>query len=201
MPNKYWLERTYWESFDSIENLKKMYIPGAIKDREDRFIYDVVKEYKPETVIETGSGRSSLAILIALRENGKGQLHSIDLPKLEGARSVDSNWSIIYRLWSDAKKEFPDWDIREKDISKELPLLLTEVPTVDLFFHDSTHTAEQILLEWNLLTSSGKFIRGGLFGSHDRRRKEYRNFLGQLRRDPKFESIGLCGSAEFWRHL
>lgn len=198
MPNKYWLEHARWDSFKTIEDVGKIFIPGCITDLEDKFIYDIVKKYKPHHVVETGSGRSSLAILVALRENGGGRLHSIDLPYLEGSRSIETNGNIIYDLWKDAQKEFPDWDVREKDICKELPLLLDELLVVDLFFHDSRHTAEQIFFEWNTLISSGKLVKGSLFGTHDRNRPAYRALMCKLKENSKFKSIGYCRFTEFW---
>ena len=48
-------------------------------------LYFLVRELKPEKIIETGvhRGVSSLFILQALEDNGKGELYSIDLPLAE----------------------------------------------------------------------------------------------------------------------
>src|SRR5947207_14206936 len=48
-------------------------------------LYAVVRAFKPGVVVETGvsSGMSSAHILRALAENGKGTLHSIDLPNVQ----------------------------------------------------------------------------------------------------------------------
>ena len=55
-----------------------------------RALYIIARILKPEIVIETGvfEGHSSLALLLALKENNKGHLHSIDVPS---PKLVESN--------------------------------------------------------------------------------------------------------------
>ena len=55
-----------------------------------RTLYIIARILKPEIVIETGvfEGHSSLALLLALKENNKGHLHSIDVPS---PKLVESN--------------------------------------------------------------------------------------------------------------
>ena len=47
-----------------------------------RVYYAIVRRAQPRAVVETGvcNGVSTLAVLLALRENGSGSLHSIDYP-------------------------------------------------------------------------------------------------------------------------
>ena len=166
-------------NYEFFEGILRLSIPSAVNPVEAEYIHNIVLKYKPKNIIETGSGKSSLAILFALRENdNEGRLHSIDLPNLKlGQRALDCNKNIINKLWRDVLRIFPQWDIREKDICKELPILLNEVSCVDMFFHDSLHTEEHIFFEWNLLMASNKLVKGGLFGMHDRCFKVYANFV------------------------
>ncbi len=182
----------------TIETIINLPIISAIFWDEAKFLYDVVKQYKPEFVIETGSGKSSLAILKALQENESGELHSIDLPNLEGQRSFKSNKDTTKKLWKDILNVYPQWDIREKNICTELPLLLQEIPAVDIFFHDSRHTESHIFLEWAMLMASGKLVKGSLFGMHDRQHHTYKNFIRQLKENPSLKSIGYCHFLEIW---
>ena len=56
--------------------------PGYAQFRAPFELYVLVRHLRPEHIIETGvsSGFSSAHFLLALRRNGRGQLHSIDLP-------------------------------------------------------------------------------------------------------------------------
>ena len=190
---------SHWDSLKTIDDVMNVRIPSAVTRLEAKFIYDTVRTYKPECVVETGSGKSSLAILSALKDNGKGLLHSIDLPNLEGCRAHKSNKNAVNELWRAILKVYPQWDIREKDICKELPLLLDELPAIDLFFHDSRHTHEHLTLEWNLLMQSKKLITGGLFGMHDTTYPPYKKFITKLRNNKNFISVGFHRAAEFWQ--
>jgi len=55
---------------------------------------------KPEIVIETGvfEGHSSLAILLALEENNKGCLYSIDLPSPSLPLGKEPGWIVPEHL-------------------------------------------------------------------------------------------------------
>ncbi len=62
---------------------------GTIGEQLGSFLYAIVRSLKPETVLETGvaSGLASAYILLALRQNKKGKLYSIDLPSEGWAES------------------------------------------------------------------------------------------------------------------
>ena len=202
-PNKY--EAVYgtshWEELSLPSSLLEVSIPGAVTGSEAQFVYKVVRQVKPLVVVETGSGKTSLAILMALRDNTQGKLYSIDLPELEGTRSHDSNKGALEEFWQALLLEYPEWDIREKDILKELPQLFDELSQVDIFFHDSRHTGEQIAWEWDLLMGRGKLPKGGLFGSHDRKHKNYVTFMKQLNARIDFRSVGVVRAIEFWERM
>lgn len=123
--------------------------------------YIVTRILKPEIVVETGvlHGFSSLSFLLALEENEKGYLYSIDLPSPN--------------LLSLGKK--PGWVVPEYltkrwylsfGKSSELLLdLLKEVKTVDIFLHDGEHSYENML--WEYKTVWRYLKEGGLLLSHD----------------------------------
>ena len=99
---------------------------------------------EPETVVETGVayGVSSAFILRAMEVNGSGTLHSVDLPPLR--RQYERFWGIAV----------PDglrgrWRLHRGTSARVLPQLLGEIPTLDLFVHDSLHTHKNMRREFD----------------------------------------------------
>ena len=125
-----------------------------------RALYIIARILKPEIVIETGvfEGHSSLALLLALKENNKGHLHSIDLPSPKLPPGKESGWIVPEHL----RKR---WDLRLGKSSDLLPDLLKEVREVDIFLHDSEHSYENMYWEYK---TAWRYIRkSGLLLSHD----------------------------------
>ena len=116
---------------------------------------------KPEIVIETGvfHGFRSLSWLLAMEENNKGHLYSIDLPSPKLLSSgKEPGWVVPEHL----RKR---WDLCFGTSSELLPGLLEEVKRVDIFLHDSEHSYENMYWEYN---TAWEYIRkSGLLLSHD----------------------------------
>jgi predicted O-methyltransferase YrrM len=99
-------------------------------------LYFLVRKIKPNIVVETGvaAGWSSLAILRALKKNGKGKLYSSDFPYFR----LESPTQYIGYL---AKNEINkiDWflDIRGDDLA--IPEILKRIGNnnIDLIHYDS----------------------------------------------------------------
>jgi methyltransferase family protein len=106
--------------------------------------YAAIRARKPSCVVETGmaNGVSSSYFLLALRKNGKGKLHSIDLadsavlPKDEGP-----GWLVPEWLRS-------PWTIYLEDSRELLPKVLAQVGQLPIFIHDSLHTYEHMIWEY-----------------------------------------------------
>ena len=142
------LNKTYFNLIEEIESVygKDKSISVLSLD-ESISLYFLIKNLKPEIVVETGvsDGMSSFIILSALNENGKGKLYSIDLadvgmPKLYGKEpgwivdeELRKRWTLIYGKTSD-----------------ELPELLEKLKYVDIFLHDSEHSYENMQFEFSL---------------------------------------------------
>jgi predicted O-methyltransferase YrrM len=111
-----------------------------------RLCYLACRLLEPETVVETGVayGVSSAYILTALRENGRGMLHSVDLPPLR--RRSGRFWGIAV----DQDLRFR-WRLHRGPSVSILPRLLREIPTVDLFVHDSLHTHRNMRREFDTI--------------------------------------------------
>lgn len=108
-------------------------------------LYVVVRALKPAVTVETGvaSGVSSAHILRALSANGTGTLYSIDLPRATGTqlpRGRSPGW-----LVPDALRR--RWKLSLGDSRTLLPHLLATLDRVDLFFHDSDHSYDNMYFE------------------------------------------------------
>jgi len=141
-------------------------------------LYSIVRKYKPEIVVETGvsRGASSAFILCAMRENGKGHLYSIDLPsdnapaiKEEGRNILGdgARYSVAQKPVGHLVPEYlkDRWTLILRDAKIELPALLKKTGEISIFFHDSLHTYEHMLFEYE--TAWPYISKGGLLLSHD----------------------------------
>lgn len=109
-------------------------------------LYVLCRLLKPETVVETGvaDGFSSAFILKALEKNGKGRLYSIDLPNEPGqevARGKTTGWLVP----EDLKAR---WRLILGSSREKLPALLSELKQIDIFYHDSDHSYENMMFEF-----------------------------------------------------
>ena len=137
--------------------------------------YALVRLMQPEVVVETGGtpGNSSAFILRAMERNGRGILHTIDLPPtgtLDATRGhggwiheglptgQGSGWAVPEYLRLRHRQHLGD----AKDL---LPQVLALVPQVDLFIHDSDHSYAHMMWEF---TTAWPYVRpGGVVMSDD----------------------------------
>lgn len=155
------------------------YSYGHSGDFDVLMLYALTRYMKPEVVVETGvaSGRSSTAVLSAMKENNTGTLYSIDLPQFyaespslfvthEGNHELSGfvpegkqpGWIVPDELrtrWS------PIWG----DAKKELPLLVEKLSAIDIFYHDSDHSEDHMQFEFR--TVYPKIKEGGIILSDD----------------------------------
>lgn len=119
-------------------------------------LYVITRVLRPNHVVESGvsSGLSSAHILAALDRNGRGRLHSIDLPQYQKGRTRargELSWSIPLGKdsgWAVPKGLAARWDLRKGRSEDLLPAILNEVRTVDLFCHDSPWTPSHLAFEF-----------------------------------------------------
>lgn len=138
-------------------------IGGPLSDDLRLLLYLLVRFSRPEFVVETGvaNGFSSSFILKALDRNAEGTLHSIDLHYREGLMvplGKELGWvipnEIRYR-----------WSLHLGESAKVLPKLLSELGSIDIFFHDSRHTYKTMMSEYEIAWPYLK--NGGLLVSDD----------------------------------
>jgi predicted O-methyltransferase YrrM len=122
-----------------------------------RCCYLMCRLLEPDMVVETGVayGVSSAFVLRALEENGRGVLHSVDLPPLR--HEYEGFWGIAVDGALRSR-----WRLHRGASGRVLPRLLEEVETVDLFVHDSLHTYRNMRREfkvvWPRLRAGGVLV-------------------------------------------
>jgi hypothetical protein len=121
-----------------------------------RALWCVALHTRPEVVIETGvaHGVTSRIVLEALGRNERGQLWSIDLPFPFDHRLHGETGIVVTDECRDR------WSYLEGSSKVRLPRLVAEVGHVELFIHDSLHTAENTLFEMEQAASVMR--RGGV---------------------------------------
>ena len=179
-----------------IEDVMTWNVKASIKPNERLLLYKMIKEHRPEYVLETGSGASTVCILLALRENEFGTLTSIDKPDFDGCRKRGGS-NKIRKLWENLKMHYPDWTVHEEDIVEKLPLVVDEIPHIDFFLDDSFHTSEHVFFEFDLIIH--KLSKGGIFAMHDVGAAKLQSFVKALDDNPEFESLERVRALKFWR--
>ena len=114
-------------------------------------LYIICRTIKPEKIFETGVayGYSSCFILEALYENNKGKLFSID--------SIFRPWETKEKIGSMIPKKLRvNWEINFGESKSNLEKLLDREKSIDIFLHDSLHTYDNMMFEFE---TSWKYIR------------------------------------------
>lgn len=117
--------------------------------------YALVRLLRPDHVVETGvsSGVSSTHFLLGLQKNGRGRLHSIDLPLPQrGARFTPRESPVALPPgrasgWAIPPELRDGWDLRIGTSEELLPALVEELPSIGIFLHDSKHTPGHLRFE------------------------------------------------------
>lgn len=118
-------------------------------------LYTIVRAIRPEHVIETGvsCGVSSAHLLLALRRNRRGTLHSIDFPTRQRGAELGRRESPValppgrtsgWAIPADLRRR---WDLRVGRSERLLPELVDELSSIGLFLHDSLHTSAHLAFE------------------------------------------------------
>lgn len=120
-----------------------------------RLVWCVARTLRPERVVETGVARglTTRCLLEALERNRRGHLWSIDLPPLiERGLADQTGIAVPARLRG-------RWTLIRGSSRRRLPGLLRDLSAIDMFVHDSMHTARNVRFElgqaWPALTSGG----------------------------------------------
>lgn len=155
---------------------------AADHDRCHRLLYHCTRALRPAVVVETGvfDGFSSAFLLKALRDNGQGRLCSIDFPA-RSAVPASTDKMLFDRLpvgadpgWIVPEGLRSRWELRLGASRDVLGPWLAELGTIDLFFHDSLHSFENMTWEyaaaWPALSQGGLLLSDDVFWSRAFRR-------------------------------
>ncbi|MDD5255360.1 MAG: class I SAM-dependent methyltransferase [Candidatus Omnitrophica bacterium] len=152
-------------------------------------LYVFCRVAKPRQVVETGvaEGFSSSFILAALEKNGKGRLYSIDLPNQPGQEllgAASTGWLIPGQLSG-------RWHLTLGPSKEKLPPLLDELGSIDLFYHDSDHSYENMMFEFH--AALPRLADGGFVVSDDiTDNRAFGDFCAQTRcRYARFFKFGI----------
>lgn len=150
---------------------------GGMRPEVGARLYGLVREYKPETLVETGvcNGVSTAVILAALETNGSGSLSSIDFPEYsdksygEGTFWDGKKGAVIpkgkYPGWVIPNKYRGRWHLTLGRSQDKLPGLLDNLGEIDFFIHDSEHSFDCMTFEY---THAWKYLKPeGLLVSDD----------------------------------
>jgi hypothetical protein len=139
-------------------------------------LYAVIRLVKPKIVVETGGtpGKSSAFMLRAMERNGFGELWTVDLPPSKTAVTRLPRTDLVqFRVLPPGKSSgwaVPDWlKTRQHTVlgvsQEKLPPLLKSLNIIDIFIHDSDHSYEHML--WEFETAWPHIRSGGLLLSDD----------------------------------
>jgi hypothetical protein len=134
--------------------------------------YTLVRKFEPSVVVETGvyNGVSTTALLLGLRKNDHGHLHSVDCSaRLRDEDGVAGRREYFERGRPSCSEPgsaelvpgrepgwiLPDslrerWTLHEGHPRERLPDLLADLSSVDVFVHDSEHSTSCMLFEFEL---------------------------------------------------
>jgi predicted O-methyltransferase YrrM len=168
----------FWDTVQGETPRGQRYNTGRITGRngydEGLRLYRLLRELRPEVAVETGvcNGVSTAFLLLALEDNGAGELHSIDLPEVAGEEYEQGTfWDGKGGAVIPPGKE-PGWmvppELRQRwhlvlgRSQDELPPLIDRVGEIDFFMHDSEHSYECMRFEfgtaWPALREGGVLV-------------------------------------------
>ena len=138
-------------------SIEMFHNPGSMLPR---ICYALCRALRPSVVVETGvaHGVTSAFILQALTANNHGELWSVDLPPLGDAAQTQCGSLVPAELRS-------RWHLLRGMSRRVLPPLVSTLPAIDIFLHDSLHTYRNMTREFE--TVWPKLRPGGLLLSDD----------------------------------
>jgi predicted O-methyltransferase YrrM len=193
----------FWDTVQGETPRGHRYNTGRVTGRdgydEGLRLYRLLRDARPDVAVETGvcNGVSTAFLLLALEDNGAGELHSIDLPEVAGAEYEEGIfWDGKGGAVIPPGKE-PGWmvppELRDRwhlvlgRSQDELPPLLDRVSRIDFFMHDSEHSYECMSFEFR--TAWAALREDGLLVADDVNvNSAWAEFANQVGREP--EALG-----------
>jgi predicted O-methyltransferase YrrM len=154
------------------------YVPGWVNLDDALFLYWLVRQVRPRTIVQTGvcNGISAAFMMLGLVKNGsEGRLHVIDLPPIFDPD--DPAWTTEGKVYGVVIPEgkttgwmVPDayrdrFEIWKGDAKDLLPKMVDKLDAIDFFYHDSDHTYNHMMFEFH--QAKRKLNKGGLVVGDD----------------------------------
>jgi len=193
----------FWDTVQGETGRGHRYNTGRVTGRdgydEGFRLYRLLRDLRPQVAVETGvcNGVSTAFLLLALEDNGEGELHSIDLPEVAGEEYEQGTfWDGKGGAVIPPGKE-PGWmvpsELRDRwhlllgRSQDELPPLLERLGSIDFFMHDSEHSYECMSFEfraaWDALREGGVLVADDVNVN-----SAWVEFVGEVEREP--EALG-----------
>jgi predicted O-methyltransferase YrrM len=148
----------FYDRFDKkVQHLKNNGLYSGTTSRTDaQTIYIVTRITKPNIAVETGClyGSFDAHITLAMKRNGYGTLHSIELP--------DEDKEYGYLITNECEDH---WNLHMGNSKNILPSLLKEIGKIDMFLHDSLHRKKH--MRWEFNEAVNNIRNNGVLASHD----------------------------------
>jgi predicted O-methyltransferase YrrM len=193
----------FWDTVQGQTSRGHRYNTGRITGRdgydEGLRLYRLLRDVRPRVAVETGvcNGVSTAFLLLALEDNGEGELHSIDLPEVAGEEYKQGTFwdgkggAVIppgkEPGWMVPPELRDRWDLVLGRSQEELPPLLDRLGAIDFFMHDSEHSYECMSFEfraaWDALREGGVLVADDVNVN-----TAWDEFVGEVGREP--EALG-----------
>jgi hypothetical protein len=193
----------FWDTVQGETPRGQRYNTGRVTGRdgydEGLRLYRLLRDVRPQVAVETGvcNGVSTAFLLLALEDNGTGELHSIDLPEVAGEEYEEGTFwdgkggAVIppgkEPGWMVPPELGERWELVLGRSQDELPPLLDRVGQIDFFMHDSEHSYECMSFEFR--TAWPALREGGVLVADDVNvNPAWAEFTGGV--DPEPEELG-----------
>lgn len=157
--------------------------------------YSLVRSYRPSVVVETGvcNGVTTSFILLALEHNKNGHLYSIDFPvfateAIDPAEFWGGKGGAMIPKGKQPGWLIPDelrerWTLHTGKSQELLPKVLSDLGDIDMFVHDSDHSHECMIFEYN--AALPHLRQGGILASDDvNANNAFFEFAAHVNREP-----------------
>lgn len=146
----------------------------------------LVMQLQPMIGIETGtSGGGSAAAILQSMEPYGGVLHSID---------IETPFADEYGILIPDHLR-PNWHLHIQSNTAILPQLLEKLEQIHFFYHDSVHTLQHMM--WEYETAWPYITSGGILATHDTHFSSAFDDFGRRYRDD-IATGGKIGAVGFW---
>lgn len=164
-----------------------LHMPGQMWFEDRRVLYDTVRRLKPRHCFEVGTwmgGGSTLVIARALRDNGVGKLHTIEVLDDVHREAVDRYRTHVPEL-------LPFVELHHGDYAEVFPPLLDEAGGVDFFVLDGAEDGAQTVEQFHFFDERSH--AGTELFAHDWNTEKTRLLRPVLEGHPAWEITQVAG--------